>query len=150
ILRYRRSAERGPVRRAPLPRSRRFADMKRSLWRSLEPGFGRRRSIGVAVGLLVALAKTASLGAPGDSSGRAAAGYPRSGWRPGLSPGITLRAAVPALTSSLFPLDNASPPSASDELYARRIRPLLAKNCYSCHGKTKTSGLDLRTREAML
>ena len=48
------------------------------------------------------------------------------------------------------PLGNACSPIAPDEVYARRIRPLLAKNCYNCHGKEKTSGLDLRTRDGML
>jgi hypothetical protein len=36
------------------------------------------------------------------------------------------------------------------ELYERHIRPMLAKNCYHCHGSAKTSGLDLRTRDGML
>jgi hypothetical protein len=98
--------------------------MKRLLWLRREPGFGRQRSLGTAGGLLVALAGTACLGAPSLH------GVPVAGAR--------------------SPLDSAPSPSAPDELYARRIRPLLAKNCYNCHGKEKTSGLDLRTRDSML
>ena len=112
--------------------------MQGSLWRSLKPGFGLRRSTGPAGCLLVALAVIAW------SAGRAAAGYPQSGWRPGQSPGTTTR----FLGTS--PLGTAPSPIPPAELYARRIRPLLAKNCYACHGSAQTSGLDLRTREGML
>ena len=100
--------------------------MQRPLWRSLKSGFGPRRPIGMAGGLLMALAGITW------GAGRAAA------HGPGQSPG------------TLHPLGSARSPIAPAELYARRIRPLLAKNCCTCHGKEKTSGLDLRTRDAML
>ena len=76
-------------------------------------------------------------------AGRAAAGYPRSGWWPGQSPGNTHCVGT-------RPLGSAPSPIAPAELYARRIRPMLAKNCYRCHGEAKTSGLDMRTRDGML
>src|SRR5439155_204598 len=57
---------------------------------------------------------------------------------PGQSPG------------TLHPLGSAPSPIAPAELYTRRIRPMLAKNCYRCHGEAKTSGLDMRTRDGML
>src|SRR5437763_9428613 len=69
-------------------------------------------------------------------------------------------AAGPALPHPLLS-DSSSPASqhpfasarndiASAGLYERRIQPILAKNCYGCHGDAKTSGLDLRTRDGML
>ena len=33
---------------------------------------------------------------------------------------------------------------------ASRAAQVLQKNCYTCHGASKTSGLDLRTRESIL
>ena len=92
--------------------------MQRPLWRSLKPGFGRRLHARVAGCLLVALAGITW------GAGRAAA------HGPGQSPG------------TLHPLGSAPSPIAPAELYARRIRPLLAKNCYGCHGEAQTSGLD--------
>ncbi|XZE36917.1 PSD1 and planctomycete cytochrome C domain-containing protein [Pirellulaceae bacterium SH501] len=59
------------------------------------------------------------------------------------------------LSLCLFPLGLASSAaSAADVDFAKQIRPLLAKNCYACHGTdTKESGLalhefDLAVREA--
>ena len=58
------------------------------------------------------------------------------------------------LIAALLPCRLAARPStAADrpaDLYERRIQPILAKNCYSCHGEAKTSSLDLRTRDGML
>ena len=101
------------------------------LWRSLELGFGRRRLIGIG-SLVVALA-----GITGGARRAAAHG-------PGQSPGATTHFVGTRL------LGSAPSSIAPAELYARRIRPLLAKNCCGCHGGSKTSGLDLRTRDAML
>ncbi len=39
---------------------------------------------------------------------------------------------------------------AGDEFFERRIRPLLAANCFSCHGKEKKGGLSLESRAGML
>ena len=34
--------------------------------------------------------------------------------------------------------------------FETRIRPLLAKHCYSCHGQTEIAGLRLDSREGLL
>ncbi|MFN0021668.1 MAG: DUF1553 domain-containing protein [Pirellulaceae bacterium] len=39
---------------------------------------------------------------------------------------------------------------AGDEFFERKIRPLLAANCFSCHGKEKKGGLSLESRAGML
>jgi cytochrome c553 len=39
---------------------------------------------------------------------------------------------------------------SGDEFFERRIRPLLAANCFSCHGKEKKGGLSLESRRGML
>src|SRR5262245_55649468 len=39
---------------------------------------------------------------------------------------------------------------AGDEFFKRKIRPLLAANCFSCHGKEKKGGLSLESRAGML
>ena len=39
---------------------------------------------------------------------------------------------------------------AGDEFFERRIRPLLAANCFSCHGKEKKGGLSLESRKGLL
>jgi cytochrome c len=106
--------------------------MQGSLWQSLKPGFGMRRLIGTAGCLLVALAGITW------GAGRAAA------HGPGQPPSTTTQ---PVGTRALGSAPSPIPPA---ELYARRIRPLLAKNCYGCHGSAQTSGLDLRTRDGML
>ena len=40
--------------------------------------------------------------------------------------------------------------NAADEFFERKIRPLLAANCFSCHGKEKKGGLSLESRAGML
>ncbi|MGI8978121.1 MAG: DUF1553 domain-containing protein [Pirellulaceae bacterium] len=39
---------------------------------------------------------------------------------------------------------------AGEEFFERRIRPLLAANCFSCHGKEKKGGLSLESRSGLL
>src|SRR5712692_7261925 len=53
----------------------------------------------------------------------------------------TLRIASPVLLASAL--------LAADDLSSRAYE-ILTSNCFVCHGATKTSGLDLRTRESML
>jgi len=38
----------------------------------------------------------------------------------------------------------------ASDLFEMRVRPVLAKNCYACHGATKMGGLDLTSRKGML
>ena len=38
----------------------------------------------------------------------------------------------------------------SSDFFEKRIRPVLASNCYSCHTTTKLGGLQLDSRAAML
>src|SRR5262245_2174601 len=41
--------------------------------------------------------------------------------------------------------------AAGDEFFERKIRPLLAQHCFSCHGRgQKKGGLSLDSREGML
>ena len=36
------------------------------------------------------------------------------------------------------------------EFFEMKVRPVLAKNCFSCHTNSKLGGLDLSTRESLL
>src|SRR4029078_8704227 len=66
---------------------------------------------------------------------------------------------IPLLTSVLLlvapgrGVDAPAPDKAQLEFFEKKIRPLLAEDCYKCHsaesGKSK-GGLTLDTREAML
>src|SRR5439155_20699269 len=38
----------------------------------------------------------------------------------------------------------------SDDLFQQQIQPILARNCYGCHGDGKTSGFDARSRDGLL
>ncbi len=40
--------------------------------------------------------------------------------------------------------------SDGDDFFERRIRPVLAKNCFACHSRSKLGGLELTSREALL
>ena len=66
---------------------------------------------------------------------------------------LTLSIAVALFALSVFPLVAAEPQheAAGDEFFERKIRPLFAQHCYSCHGRgEKKGGLNLESREAML
>ena len=44
-----------------------------------------------------------------------------------------------------------APRAQSEDLFADRVQPILKERCFGCHGETEmASGLDLRTREAMM
>ncbi len=64
--------------------------------------------------------------------------------------GQPIVAAAGFLAGFLFlatiPLDAADP----SEFFEMRVRPVLAKNCYSCHTSTQMGGLQLDTREHVL
>ena len=116
--------------------------MQCPLWPMRKPNFGRLRPIGIA-GCLLATPAVSVCGA-GSPAARG----------PGRTPGTT-RHLEPGTERigvrwDACRLGSDPAPTAPAELYARRIRPLLAKNCCGCHGGSKTSGLDLRTRDGML
>jgi mono/diheme cytochrome c family protein/cytochrome c553 len=56
---------------------------------------------------------------------------------------VSAQAPVP----SEQPATNARP---SDDLFETRIRPLLAANCYACHGERALAGLRLDSREGLM
>jgi mono/diheme cytochrome c family protein/cytochrome c553 len=59
----------------------------------------------------------------------------------------------PLLMFCAFLLLLAATPLAADEkadFFEMRIRPMLAKNCFSCHTATKMGGLAMESREALL
>jgi cytochrome c553 len=64
--------------------------------------------------------------------------------------------AEPAVAPSAAAADSASKPAAGDdaagdEFFERKIRPLLAQHCFSCHGRgQKKGGLSLDSREGIL
>lgn len=47
---------------------------------------------------------------------------------------------VAVLCVSAIPLASAAPGPAGLEFFERKVRPLLAENCYSCHGEEKQKG----------
>jgi mono/diheme cytochrome c family protein len=57
---------------------------------------------------------------------------------------LLLLPALPITSARAVP---SSPPT---NLYERQIQPILARNCYACHGDGRTSELDARTREGLL
>jgi mono/diheme cytochrome c family protein len=44
----------------------------------------------------------------------------------------------------------AAPPAQATEHFETKIRPLLAANCYACHGESAMAGLRVDSREALL
>jgi len=40
--------------------------------------------------------------------------------------------------------------NAQKEFFESKVRPLLAKNCFSCHVQAKMGGLAMDTRESMI
>ena len=67
----------------------------------------------------------------------------RGGW-------ILLAALALAVEIAASAGQGVAPAAQSSEYFESRVRPVLAANCYDCHGGAKTSGLDLRTRDGML
>src|SRR5215218_5140612 len=44
----------------------------------------------------------------------------------------------------------AAAPTQSNELFETKIRPLLAANCFACHGESAMAGLRVDSREGLL
>jgi len=68
---------------------------------------------------------------------------------------MTMRPRFPAFLLGLLPLLGAAegpvPTPAQREFFEKEVRPVLAENCYSCHGpKKQKSGLRLDSREFIL
>ena len=68
---------------------------------------------------------------------------------------MTMRARLPAFLLGLLPLlgaaEGPTPTPAQREFFEKEVRPVLAENCYSCHGPKKEKGkLRLDTLEATL
>ena len=64
-------------------------------------------------------------------------------------------ALIPVLSLSILALSFAAPlraeiTPAQSEHFELKIRPLLAKNCFSCHTQSKMGGLALNSRQALL
>src|SRR5687767_4326028 len=61
--------------------------------------------------------------------------------------------AIPLMAQAAPPAPQAAPQPSSDDLkfFEMKVRPLLAENCFSCHGDKKRKGeLRLDSREAIL
>ena len=74
---------------------------------------------------------------------------------PSLLDRTTMRPRLPAFLLGLLPLLGAAespvPTPAQREFFEKDVRPVLAENCYSCHGpKKQKSGLRLDSREFIL
>src|SRR5689334_22211666 len=56
-----------------------------------------------------------------------------------------------SLLAAALTLTHYSAPASDSEFFEKRVRPVLAQNCYGCHGPEKQfSGLRLDSREAIL
>ncbi|MEX1231168.1 MAG: PSD1 and planctomycete cytochrome C domain-containing protein [Planctomycetaceae bacterium] len=65
--------------------------------------------------------------------------------------GALLAVGAPSLGSAETPESHAAPSAAQIEFFEERVRPLLAEQCWPCHGsKKQESGLRLDSREAIL
>ena len=51
---------------------------------------------------------------------------------------------------ALAPLLSAAEQNGAKEFFETRVRPLLAKNCFSCHTTSRMGGLEMKSREALL
>src|SRR5207248_2096334 len=51
---------------------------------------------------------------------------------------------------ALAPLLSAAEPNAPKEFFETRVRPVLAKNCFSCHTSSRMGGLEMKSREALV
>jgi hypothetical protein len=52
--------------------------------------------------------------------------------------------------SSMALLQATAGPKAAADLFEMRVRPVLAANCYSCHGEARLGGLRLDSRAELL
>ncbi|MBV9503717.1 MAG: PSD1 domain-containing protein [Acidobacteriia bacterium] len=67
----------------------------------------------------------------------------------------SVRSPAPAAAAALQPKTAAAavagkPTPAQEQFFEAKIRPLLAKNCFTCHTETASGGLRLDSREALL
>ena len=58
-----------------------------------------------------------------------------------------VKAAALALVLGIMPLTSRA---GSDFSLEEKARAILGKNCHSCHGEMRMSGLDIRQRETLL
>src|SRR5262245_4296089 len=63
-----------------------------------------------------------------------------------LGAGVGLRAIQTPASTQPAPLT----PAQSTALFENTIRPLLAANCYACHGESAMAGLRVDSREGLL
>ena len=54
------------------------------------------------------------------------------------------------LAAAFFPLHAQTSAASTPEFFETKIRPVLANNCYNCHGSSALGGLRLDTRDFML
>ena len=52
--------------------------------------------------------------------------------------------------TSVSTLPAQTSPAASADFFETKVRPVLANNCYNCHGNSQLGGLRLDSREGML
>lgn len=62
---------------------------------------------------------------------------------------VTLGVCIASLTLVLAPNALAEPES-DQEFFETKVRPLLAKNCYTCHTEARAGGLQMDSQEAMM
>ena len=63
------------------------------------------------------------------------------------------RALIPLLILGLdasIPVQGASSTADREEFFERRIRPVLANNCFACHTDSRLGGLQLDSRQSIL
>ena len=70
-------------------------------------------------------------------------GSTAAGWS---TPVWSLVVLLPALLCSAF----AQIPDKSDDFFEKRVRPVLAKNCFACHTNAQLGGLRLDSEAAFL
>ena len=62
---------------------------------------------------------------------------------------VTLSVSIPGASQSPAPQASANA-AQSEEYFETKIRPLLAANCFACHGESAMAGLRVDSREALL
>jgi mono/diheme cytochrome c family protein len=61
-----------------------------------------------------------------------------------------LGASIIGASQAPAPATSTQPDAAQTEFFENKIRPLLAANCYACHGESATAGLRVDSREGLL